>query len=36
MRRIMQVLQQHPDLTPTVIGLLETLLADAEQPIVLP
>ena len=35
-RRITQVLQQHPDLTPTVIGLLETLLADAEQPIELP
>jgi transcriptional regulator with XRE-family HTH domain len=36
LRRIIQALRQRPDLTPTVIGLLETLLADAEQPIALP
>lgn len=36
LRRIVQALGQRPDLTPTVIGLLETLLADAEQPIAFP
>jgi transcriptional regulator with XRE-family HTH domain len=36
LRRIVQALGQRPDLTPTVIGLLETLLADAEQPITFP
>ena len=33
LRRITQTLRQRPDLTPTVIGLLETLLADEGQPI---
>jgi transcriptional regulator with XRE-family HTH domain len=36
LRRITQTLRQRPDLTPTVVGLLETLLADEGQPIVLP
>jgi|KBSSwiStaDraftv2_1062776.scaffolds.fasta_scaffold1375286_2 transcriptional regulator with XRE-family HTH domain len=36
LRQIIQALQQHPDLTPAVVGLLETLLADAEQPLVRP
>jgi transcriptional regulator with XRE-family HTH domain len=36
LRRIIQALRQRPDLTPTVVGLLETLLADEGQPIVLP
>jgi transcriptional regulator with XRE-family HTH domain len=30
LQRITEALRQRPDLTPTVIGLLETLLADAE------
>jgi len=36
LRRITQTLRQRPDLTSTVIGLIETLLADAEQPIAFP
>jgi transcriptional regulator with XRE-family HTH domain len=32
LQRITQALWQRPDLTPTVVGLLETLLADKEQP----
>ncbi len=36
LRRIIQALRQRPDLTPTVVGLLETLLADEGQPIALP
>lgn len=36
LQQIIQTLRQRPDLTQTVIGLLETLLADTEQPVELP
>jgi transcriptional regulator with XRE-family HTH domain len=36
LRRITQALRQHPDLASTVVGLIETLLADEGRPIALP
>jgi transcriptional regulator with XRE-family HTH domain len=36
LRRITQALRQRPDLAPTVVGLLDTLLADEGQPLSLP